>query len=379
MTAPRRLAAGFAALTLVFFGLHGCNNLAANLAPEKSDQELKGTSTPAERDPAGEAQAQRIVFNRSAGSMAFICSVNSDGTGFSDLTDRTEVHKDLDPTRSPSGEHIAFTRRSRDRASHAGIYIMSPDGSNVRSLTSSEGFDGPPKWLPDSERIVFFRQGPGEWKHYVVDITNGSVSPVPDWMAGAWSPDGTRVAFVVPTTDHPDEHDMDLWVCDADGSNQQRLTRFETAILRPSWSPDGETVLFVAEIGSGSQVLTVHAATGKIETLLEESETYYESPAWSPTGKRIAVVRSPRGADYSTPDYFRQIWVMDVATGNFSRVTNARRSHYRPLWMADGKELVYQGNFGNNSSLYIANIEGSEEFRLTDAGGFDNNHDILPL
>jgi Tol biopolymer transport system component len=91
------------------------------------------------------------------------------------------------------------------------IYLMDPDGSDVRQLTRNES------------------QGENE-------ADDGSPS---------WSPDGRRIAFT-STSDHEGDgfDSEELYVMEADGAGQTRLTENESGEGGPSWSPDGEWLVF---------------------------------------------------------------------------------------------------------------------------------------
>ena len=109
---------------------------------------------------------------------------NADGSGF------TIVARGLRPTWSPDGR-IAF--ESRD------IYVMNPDGSGVTNLTNGEG-GSLPAWSPDGTRLAFVRYSAGAVHLYVMNADGSGVTQLThenyhDLGRPAWSPDGTRIAF----------------------------------------------------------------------------------------------------------------------------------------------------------------------------------------
>ena len=149
---------------------------------------------------------------------------------------------------------IAFVS---DRDGNPEIYVMDADGGNQQRLTENRHDDWDPSWAPDGKRIVFFSNRDGHvmggrptFEIYVMDADGGNQQRLTnnrhdDWDP-SWSPDGKRIAFVskrdkkvknfVPT--------FEIYVMDADGGNQQRLTENRQNDLSPSWAPDGKRIVF---------------------------------------------------------------------------------------------------------------------------------------
>ena len=127
---------------------------------------------------------------------------------------------------------------------------MRADGTHVRRLTKNAGAsDRSPAWSPDGTRIAFLSNrnatgGPGQMGIWVMD-TNGrhavNLTPATGVVDHpAWSPDGTRILF---------EHTVDLgpyrvWVMNADGSDQHQVGTLTGWM--PTWSPDGRQIAFIS-------------------------------------------------------------------------------------------------------------------------------------
>ena len=117
---------------------------------------------------------------------------------------------------SPDGKTIVFTSL---KDGDLDIYTMNVDGSNVRQLTTTPGYDGGPWWSPDGTKIVYRANHPrdaAELKQYRELLAQGMIRP-------------SRV---------------ELYVMDADGSNQRQVTALGGANFGPSWSPDGKKIIF---------------------------------------------------------------------------------------------------------------------------------------
>jgi Tol biopolymer transport system component len=189
--------------------------------------------------------------------------MSSDGEAAHPVLDSEKGRLDLPGSWSPDGKTIAFTRcrvqapdsRGR-RANTCSLYVVSPDGSGLRRLTTRSS-------------------------------------------GAAFSPDGKHIAFVSDRDENgihrtgEDEEDFanELYVMDADGSNPRRLTKTrELDESRPAWSPDGKWVAYARE-GPATfvQQVMVTKSDGSCSRVLAGDARHstepllsYESPAWRP-------------------------------------------------------------------------------------------------
>jgi len=167
------------------------------------------------------------------------------------------------PDWSPDGHTLAFSKDSQ-------IWVVNPDGSGERQVTSSATTKARPSWSPDARRLVFILVGnPGnptdpqpqigivdadgvnERRLTVDDRTNvcaesdgGTrvLETAHDANAPAWSPVDDRIAFWSGIENHYGQ----VWTTNADGTDSRQLTE-ETKHSNnddPSWSPDGTKILF---------------------------------------------------------------------------------------------------------------------------------------
>ena len=135
------------------------------------------------------------------------------------------------------------------------IYVMDDDGNNPRRLTNNRQIDSSPSWSPDGKHIAFMSNRDGHAmlglptnEIYVMDADGGNQqnltnNPHSDRYP-SWSPDGERIAFSARKDRHF-RNDLgityEIYVMDADGKNQQRLTNNRQNDWFPAWSPDGKT------------------------------------------------------------------------------------------------------------------------------------------
>lgn len=145
---------------------------------------------------------------------------NVDGSNLRRLTDTPGY--DAEATISPDGKKIVFTSM---RHGDLDIYTMNLDGTDVQQLTDAIGYDGGPFFSPDSRRIVFRAYHPeaaAEIEDYKTLLADNLIRP-------------SR---------------LELWVMDADGRNKQQITNNGAANFAPFFHPDGKRIIFASNMGS---------------------------------------------------------------------------------------------------------------------------------
>ncbi|MFY9558375.1 MAG: winged helix-turn-helix domain-containing protein, partial [Blastocatellia bacterium] len=139
------------------------------------------------------------------------------------------------PVWSPDGSTIAFWS-NRDGKNE--IYVMDPDGSNVRRLTNNLADDDVPRWSPDSRKIVFDSERDGNKEIYVMDADGGNQTRLTrnDAIdsAATWSPDGSKIAFS-SNRDNSYPFNFDIYVMNPDGSDVRRIVDDPEYDAEPKW------------------------------------------------------------------------------------------------------------------------------------------------
>lgn len=234
--------------------------------------DLTGTSSGvAETEPAFSPDGREIAFTRGApglrNTQVFVMSASGGG--------RTQLTKtptgNSDPTWSPDGTRLAFVS-NRD-GGQPNIFVMRSDGTGVRQITHDSTGKSDLAWSPAGGLLAFVDVPAGGGDREIYSIrTDGrglrdlSNDPLNYDLQPAWSPDGSRIAYT--GAGHPHESvGADLWIMNADGSGQEELHHEGNGYSDggfPAWSPDGTTIAFAANNGSGYLHLwSVPAAGGQ--------------------------------------------------------------------------------------------------------------------
>ncbi len=204
------------------------------------------------------------------------------------------------------------------------IYLMDSDGTNLINLTNHQGYDFQPTWSPDGVLIAF-----------VSDRRTGSVP------------------------------DADIFVMNADGTNQRRAVGFTIQYAKdPAWLPHGG----LAFAAGGTVYLGLNVRPVKVIDATEAS--------WSPKGTMMAFVI------YNNNEGNEDIYVQHVHSGQNTRLTDYAADDSQPAWSPDGTQIAYMsyrlvgGKAGGE--IYVMDTDGSNKINLTNHPGDDREPSWSP-
>jgi Tol biopolymer transport system component len=255
-------------------------------------------------------------------------TINPDGSGLERLTDNAEID-DLNPAYSPDGRTIAYTRNPGDGSSTGRrLSLMDADGSNLRDLAHG-GFV--PAWSPDGQSLAFHEFGQISFDVYTAPVAGGprfllTQAGSHDFFP-AWSPTADTIAFA--SNFNTVNWQSEIYATKADGSEDWvQLTNTLGADTTPEWSPDGSKIVFVSA-RNGNDEIYVMNADGSGETRLTTDPQSDLNPQWSPDGTRIAFTR------YDSFSVSAEIWTMKPDGSDQVQVTDnallERLGDWQPL------------------------------------------------
>lgn len=175
----------------------------------------------------------------------------------------------------------------------------------------------------------------------------------------AWSPDGKRIAF---TSDRLGGRD--IFVMNADGTQQRALLRGPDDEWWSTWSPDGKQIAFTSDGETGrAQIYSVELSTGQV-TRLTYSDAADRTPDWSSDG-RIAFRRWTFDPD--TDEETSQIYVMNADGSGLRALAADKDYQLTPAWSPDASKIAFVGG-DDDGFIDVVNADGSGRVRLTTGG-----------
>jgi TolB protein len=210
------------------------------------------------------------------------------------------------------------------------IYRANADGSNLRPLTTTPGYDAEATIAPDGT-IAFTSVRDGDMEIYTMKgdgsgVTRLTNRPGPDG-GPFFSWDGTRIAYRGrPLSPGPEYTDylallkdrlwrptkLELYVMDRDGRNDRQLTTLSAASFAPSWHPDGKRLIFASNVKDPRQrdfdIFLVNLDGTGLEPITFNN-TFDGFPMFSPDGRRLVFASNRNAKSEGETNVFIAEWV----------------------------------------------------------------------
>ena len=210
----------------------------------------------------------------------------------------------------------------------------------------------------DSARIAFGSHRDGNWEVYATDADGRNQVRLTTLKGHArfplWSPDRSRIAFAKQVLGAGDG--WDFWVMNADGTGAHRLCSGLVGKSGREWSPDGTRIALTRTDGSNVDVYVVEVATGQL-TRLTATTGEDRDPSWSPDGAHIAFT--------SERDGNREVYVARSDGGSVRRLTNDQARDASPSWSPDGSRILFVSSQSGTSELHLMTMDGLQARKLT--------------
>jgi Tol biopolymer transport system component len=233
-----------------------------------------------------------------------------------------------------------------------------------------------PAWAPDGSHVAFicYRQqraktkfnepylGPYEGPDgyqlreiCVSDLERNEVVQLTDDlnidMDPSWSPDGQLIVFA---SSRGSDDGTNIFVMQSDGTNLTQLTRQSSAYRRPRWAPEGERIAFVLG-NAGGDLLTIDSDGSQLKRLIEGGVTSFD---WSPSGGFIVCdVNTEQG---------KEIYMVDTRNGSVHRLTNNDALEVEPVWSPDGRRIAFGSDRSGTMQVYVMDVDALRTRMVSD-------------
>ncbi len=261
-----------------------------------------------------------------------------------------------------TGEPGVFSTRIayvvRKSAQRYELHIADSDGQNAQTALISKEPIISPAWSPDGSRLAYVSFENKKPVVYVHSLASGQRTVVANFKgsnsAPAWSPDSRKLAVVLSK-----EGGSQIFTVNADGSGVQRVTSTSGISTEPFFSPDGQSIYFTSDRGGSPQVYRTGVTGGDAQRITFEG-SYNVSPRISPDGKSMAFISRRDGG-------FR-LAVMDLASRQVQVLTDSHKDE-SPTFAPNSRMILIATEVGGRGILSAVSIDGRIKQRLSIQAG----------
>jgi len=289
--------------------------LAADLALKQHTFVESGFDSDVHVDPSGQWMAYASARE---GETTQIYSRRVDSPASVQLTNG--MADDAQPCISPDGKRIAF---SSNRNGKWHVYLMNADGRNIMQITTGESNDMHPSFSPDGTRLIYSSLADaggagGQWQMCVIDLVSRQQKLIGPGLFPCWSPDKTRDVIAFQKTRARGSRWFSLWTCELSNAEADQA---------------GQT------------------DAGKVTEIAVSANSALVSPSWSPDGKHVAFVSivEPAQIRNGKPQGQQDVWVVDADGTNRRRLTDGTATNLTPCWAVDNRVYFVSDRSGHES------------------------------
>jgi TolB protein len=238
------------------------------------------------------------------------------------------------------------------------LEVADSDGEGVQlALRSNEPIISP-AWSPDGTKVAYVSFENRKPVVYVQNLVTRQRSVAANYKgsnsAPAWSPDGKRLAVALSRSGL-----TQIYIVNTDGSGLHRISNSGGIDTEPQFSADGQSIYFTSDRSGGPQIYRMSVNGDNVKRVTFGSN-YNISPRISPNGKMLAYI--------SRRDGKFQLFVQDLSTGQEQRLSDTVKDE-SPSFAPNGQYIMYATESGGRGSLAVVSVDGSVKQRLTTQAG----------
>ncbi|MDB5905993.1 MAG: tolB [Massilia sp.] len=265
-----------------------------------------------------------------------------------------DIYQKLTGTRGAFATRIAYVTQISNKDYR--LEVADADGEGMQVAVRSNEPIISPAWSPDGSKVAYVSFEQRKPVIYVQDLVTGGRKVISNEKgsnsAPAWSPDGSRLAVALSKDGH-----YQVYGVNADGSGMRRLSNSNGIDTEPQFSADGQTIYFTSDRSGGPQIYKMSASGGNA-TRVTFNGAYNISPRVSSDGKTLAWI-SQRDGGFS-------LYAMDLASGQEQRLAEGATE---PSFSPNGKYIMYATKGGGRTGLAVVSVDGRVKQRLTTQAG----------
>lgn len=268
-----------------------------------------------------------------------------------------DVYEKLTGVRGIFSTRLSYVKVNPGGGNHSyELVVADADGENEQVAAYGRESIISPAWSPDGTKVAYVSFEKRKPIIYVQNLVTGQRAIIANEKgsnsAPSWSPDGSKLALSLSKTGN-----TQVFIVNADGSGMHRLTNSNGIDTEPQFSADGQSIYFVSDRSGGPQIYKMSVNGGQPSRVTFKG-SYNISPRVSPDGKTLAWISQRDGAF--------SLYAMDLASGQEQRLADGATE---PSFSPNGKYIMYANKGGGRASLAVVSVDGRVKQRLSTQAG----------
>ncbi len=266
-----------------------------------------------------------------------------------------DIYEKLLGVRGVFSTRIAYVTKA---GSEYRLEIADADGDGIQvALRSNEPIISP-AWSPDGTKLAYVSFEAKKPIVYVQNLITRERTVIANYKgsnsAPAWSPDGSKLAIALSR-----DGLTQIYLVNANGTGLQRLTTTSGIDTEPQFSADGQFIYFLSDRSGGPQIYRMGTSGGEAKRVTFGG-SYNITPRISPDGNTLAYI--------SRRDGKFQLFSLDLASAQEQRLSDTVKDE-SPSFSPNGRYIMYATESGRRGSLAVVSIDGKVKQKLTVQAG----------
>lgn len=238
------------------------------------------------------------------------------------------------------------------------LEVADADGDGIQVALRSKEPIISPAWSPDGTKVAYVSFEAKKPVVYVQNLITRERTVIANYKgsnsAPAWSADGSKLAVSLSR-----DGLTQIYLVNADGSGLQRLTTTSGIDTEPQFSADGQFIYFLSDRSGGPQIYRMGVGGGEAKRVTFAGN-YNITPRISPDGKTLAYISRREGKF--------QLYSLDLASGQEQRLSDTVKDE-SPSFAPNGRYIMYATESGRRGSLAVVSVDGKVKQKLTVQAG----------